>query len=226
MGIFSNLFRKKEPEVKQSKGRPEIPIQDTPNIEITEIVEDNDKKIMAEYYDDNPDFKKFYDVTRLIIDRKPIEINGALIYSAKVSWYGQNDCIYLEEDGEDLERRNQMTDIRLQLNMPNLYTDPEYQNVLMTQLLDMKRVQRYMQMGMEEDAEQPCGNYIGNVDINPQNGNYVEGFRIDIGNVIHKSPEMVAKRQRYRAAQERARQKAKAEKQAQIAKLQKEIDEL
>lgn len=222
MGLFDKF--KKEPDKIQKQ---EIPHRAIQNMEFSEIIgKDSMKQIIAEYCDDKADFKQFYDTTRLIIEERPVEVNGTPVYSAKVAWYSQNDCVYLGENGEEYGRKSNTTDIKLQIDMNKLYTDPEYQRVLMTQLLEQKRVERYMQTGMQEEPEQPCGNYVGSVDINSKTGRYGKVFRSDIGKIIHGSPEMVSRRQQYRENQARAKEQIKARKQAEIERLQKEIDEL
>lgn len=221
MGLFNR--RKKQEEM------PQMVVKDEPQncMKISRaMTSEYGEQIIAEYYEDDADFKKFYDTTKLVINPTPININGVPVYYAQVSWYGQTDAIYFGPNGEEMGRRSDMTNIKLEIDMNKLCTDPQYQEVLMLGLLDKKRVERYMQMGLEEESKQPCGDYIGGVALSDKTMQYAKMFRTYVGQAVHSSPEMVAKRQRYQENRRMAKEKMKREKQAQIERLQREIDEL
>lgn len=216
--------RQDQPVARQSRWEEQKIGQDDEKMKISQM--DNKQFFVAEYYSGNSKSKKFYDTTRLVVDTVPSKVNGVPVYSAYVAWYGQNDCVYLGDNGKDMGRRNQFTEVKLQLDMQKLYRDPRYQRILAEGLLDQNRVQRYMKDGLSENPERKCGNYIGGIGITPNTGNYCKVFNTNIGRIIHDSPTMVATRQKHRAEQERKRQQEMARKQAQIKKLQKEMREL
>ena len=218
MGFFDR-FKKKE----------EVPANDVQNAKQESLItthsyrgKDGLDYLECEYYDSQADFKKFYDTTKLVICTIPeILPSRKRVYQAKVAHYSQNDAVYFGKDGEDISRRNQYTDIRLEMNFEKLLTDPEYQKILMNGLLDKKRVERYIGAGLQDyptDAH-PCGNYIGFVDINQRTGKYGKIFDPKIGEEVHNLPEMVQIREKYKQMKEQA-------KQSKIANLEAERDRL
>lgn len=218
MGIFSNMFKSKDKQTSE-------PIRPTPvnqtNQNMATFLRDDSGNIIVEYYDPVTTAREFYDTTKLVIAPNPVEIDGEKVYSAEVAWYGENDCFMLDENGENMGRRSDFKSIKLEIDTDKLYSDPMYQKVLMTQLLSRNRVNRYLQIGMEENPEHPCGNYVGRV-----SENYGKQFNPRIGKAVHNSPEMVEKRRIEAERKEEARQAQIAKKQEEMKRLQEEIDRL
>lgn len=224
MGIL-DIFKPKNKETKESVGQaPQAQSIQNNASSNASISRDNHGNIIVEYYDPVATAREFYDTTKLVINPIPTRVEGQLVYSAKVAWYGSSDCIVMDPTTGEIigGRKGAFTDIKLEIDNERLFTDPMYQKVLMTQLLDQKRVEyRYIPMGLEEYPEQPCGNYVGRV-----SREYKKQFDVAVGQAIHNSPEMIEKRQRHFERIEKARQAQIAEKRAQIEKLQQEMDEL
>jgi len=219
MGLFNKLFLKKE-SIENNK--PQIAEQPPFDIEY-EIISDG--RLKVEFYDRNPEFKNFYDTTRLIINTTPLNLENHRIYNCSVSWYGENDAVmFNRENGREEGRRADYRGVLAELDLSLLQNDPDYCNVLMKDLLDKKRVEKYLEEGLQENPQNPCGKYIGGVK-QTENG-YRKFFSSVVGRASHNSELMVERRRALRERQERARQEAIKNKEAQIQKLQREIEEM
>ena len=97
--------------------------------------------------------------------------------------------------------------------------------MVMKDLLSKQRVERYLNKGLEENPDTPCGKYIGGVRKTPEN-QYQKFFSVQTGKACHNSEFMVNRRREVREAEERRRQQIRAQKEAQIQKLQAELDEM
>ena len=217
MGLFDKFKKKKEePTPMQSQEE-----KDNMAIPVRQYMDKNEKKYcQLDYYSLSPEIKRqMYDSTRLIVDQNPEFLpSGHKVYNAKVSWYGIYDCEYIV-DGEDIGRKSDMENIRLELDMDKFMNDREYQDVLMTKLLSKNRVMRYKEQGLQDNPEHQCGNYIGYVDRN-ENGNYIKKFDLGIGEEVHALPEQVNRRQRYKEKLEKDKQARNAERERKIKELQ------
>ncbi len=182
--------------------------------------------LQVEFYDKDSDFKKFYDTTRLIIGRQPLNIEGHPVYSCAVSWYGHSDCqMFDEKTGKfDSLRAQEYRGVLAEIDLELLQTDPNYCNMVMKGLLDKQRVERYLESGLQETPEQPCGKYIGGVRQTERG--YGKFFSTVVGKASHNSDLMVKRRQERREMIEAQKQKAIADKKAQIKKLQIELDSM
>lgn len=180
--------------------------------------------LQIEFYDKNPDFKKFYDTTRLIVSKQPVNIEGHRIYNCAVSWYGHNDCqMFDEKTGQfDSLRAQDYKGVLAEIDLELLQTDPYYCNIVMKGLLDKQRVERYLESGLQENPEIPCGKYIGG--INQTEKGYGKFFSTIVGQASHNSELMVNRRQEYRQRLEAQKQQVIAAKKAQIEKLQNEVN--
>lgn len=182
--------------------------------------------LQVEFYDKNPDFKKFYDTTRLIIGRQPLDIEGHQVYNCAVSWYGHSDCqMFDEKTGKfDSLRAQEYRGILAEIDLGLLQSDPNYCNMVMKGLLNKQRVERYLENGLQETPEQPCGKYIGGVKQTEKG--YGKFFSTVVGRASHNSALMVNRRQEYRSRIDAQRQEAIANKRAQIEQLQSELDSM
>lgn len=219
MGIFSNMFKREQKKEQSETAQYTSSQQNSSNASFSRDALGN---IVVEYYDNKATATEFYDTTKLVIDPIPTQIEGKMVSSAKIAWYNESDAFYIDKDGTPLGSRYAFVDIKLEIDNQRLFQDPNYQRVLMTQLLDRKRVEyKYIPAGLEENPDVPCGNYVGAV-----GENYSKQFSNAIGRAVHSSPEMVEKRQRYLAEKEKARQAQLSKKQEELRKLQAEIDGL
>lgn len=182
--------------------------------------------LQVEFYDKNADFKKFYDITRLIIGQKPLNIEDHQVYNCAVSWYGHNDCETLDEETGKFEssRAHEYRGVLAEIDLDLLQNDPNYCNAVMKKLLDKQRVERYLENGLQEAPEKPCGKYIGGIQQTEKG--YAKFFSTIVGQTSHYSTLMTNRRQEHREMLQEQKAKAIAEKKAQIEKLQEELDKI
>lgn len=182
-------------------------------------------RIQIDYSTPEKAFKEFYDTTRIIIDNKPININGKFLTQALVSWYGSDDCIRIDkETNRELSRRNDYKRILTQIDVNALLNNPKYSYAVMNNLLDQARVTRYLYRGLENHPSQACGNYIGS--IAQRGGEYVKVFDAKIGEIVHDMPDMVERRKEFKRIQEYSIRKEIEKKQKEMENKQKEMEEL
>lgn len=220
MGFFiKNKDLEEEPvEIKAEK-------QATPVQRIK--LRDGRECLELNYYNDEKSFGQFYDTTRIIIDCDPtMKDREGSVYRAFVSWYGQDDVQILAPKMELQSRKNQFTEVQLGLEFEKLFEDADYQKALMVHLLDQKRVQQYMQRGLEDNPERPCGNYVGKVIQDKETGRYKKAFSIETGKAVHNSFEQIQRRIQHKAEQEKEKQARIADLRRKQAEAQIEIDEL
>ena len=234
MGLFNKFLHKdtkntEDREATKPVAKP-TSMPQMPALNRVQQMKDQNGRLyyQLDYFDKDASFKQMYDTTRIIVDAVPTMIAGHQIYSAKVSWYGQNDAVYLDPQYADMGRRNQFTDIKLGLDVNKFFSDPAYQDVLMLQLLEKSRIERYIGEGLKDTPKQPCGDYIGHVGVSSKSNSneYRKIFSEAVGREVHYSHEMVKKRERHKQYQEQQKQAMMARKQAEIERLQKEIDDL
>ena len=183
-------------------------------------------KLQVEFHDTTANFKQIYDITRLLINKRPLIMSGKEVYNCLVSWYGSEDCqIFNEKSGSfESPRSIEYRNILAQIDLNLLQNDPDYCKIVMQNLLNIERVEKYLDMGLEETPERPCGKYIGGV---MKFGNqYKKFFSEAIGKASHNSETMITKRKRHIERIEYAKKMAIEKKKAEIAKLQTEIDDL
>ena len=224
MGLFDRFKKKEEPKIPTYA--PETQKQESLIESYSYTGKDGQSYLECEYYDQNSDFKKFYDTTKLVICTTPEVLpSGRTVYSARVAYYGNNDAVYFGNDGQDMGRRNQFTKIRLGINFDKLLNDPEYQKVLMNGLLDQKRVERYVNAGLQDHPtnQMPCGNYVGCVDINQRTGKYGKIFDARLGEEVHNLPSQVNTREQYKQMQEQQREIRISKLEAERARLDAQI---
>lgn len=220
MGFFDKFKKNNEKKQESANFQPVKP-QDR-----VELVGNMQTGITIDYYDAQSDFKKFYDTTCLqIYDTTPVyTINGENIYNALVSWYGDSDCHYVDDYGYTHNtRREETKEIQLGIDF-NKLSDPNYLRALCTRLLEEKRVQKYLDMGLEDNPKTPCGNYIGELFYDEETGDYKKKFTRTVGLHSHNSPAQIDKRNKHKAKQEEKRINEIQKREDMIAKLQNEID--
>ena len=223
MGFFDRFKKKDNQNVRELVTSRQPVEQLPPNASFSQLSNGN---LQVEFYDEDSNFKKFYDTTRLIIDRQPLNIEGYLVYNCAVSWYGQNDCQMLnEKTGKfDSLRAQEYRGVLAEIDLEQLQSDPSYCIMVMKELLDKQRVERYLESGLQESPAQPCGKYIGGV--SQTEVGYRKFFSMAVGQASHNSELMVNRRQERRARMEAKKQKEIEDKRAQIAELQSELNDM
>ena len=171
--------------------------------------------LQVDYYNPANDAKKSYDSTRLIMD-KPITLAGKQLWNCRVSWYGIEDGI-----GRDFikPRSEQYTGVLAQIDLDLLQHDPTYCKMVMKNLLDQDRVRSYLNEGLKENPERPCGKYIGGVGKTEKG--YAKFFSPSVGEASHNSKLMVDRRKQLRTLRQKELSAKIASKQAEIEDLKK-----
>ena len=151
---------------------------------------------------------------------------GTKVYNALVSWYGEDDAVPVNIPGHHHSlRRRDTRSIQLGLDFSKL-SDSKYLKTLFYLLLNQDRVERYLNNGLQENPEVPCGNYIGQLCYTPEKGIYQKQFDLHIGKISHNSTPQVERRRQHKLKLEERKRNSIKEKQEQIAKLQQEIDDI
>lgn len=226
MGFF-DIFKKNKP-VKQEKHDYISNDEPFERQDKVKIKGDLESGITFDYYLSEPGFKRFYDTVCLQIpDTEPIFNSfGTKVYNALVSWYGENDAVPVNIPGHHHSlRRSDTRSIQLGLDFSKL-SDSKYLKTLFYLLLNQDRVERYLNNGLQENPEVPCGNYIGQLCYTPEKGIYQKQFDLHIGKFSHNSTPQVERRRQHKLKLEERKRNSIKEKQEQIAKLQQEIDDI
>lgn len=148
-------------------------------------------KTQVDYTDTQSKHAHLYDTTRIIIDY----VQGNLA-KCRVSWYGRDDAVMLDGIGNEISRATDYSKIITKIDFELLQRDPNYVQSLMCKLLDRNRVDKYLERGLQDNPDNPCGNYIGSIE--KREDGYIKFFDSNIGLQIHNSPEMRNKRQDYK----------------------------
>lgn len=215
MGLFDK-FKKKEQVVNE-----EIKKQLPYNIVFNTTA---DGRLQVDFYDENADFKQFYDTTRLVIGNNTKNIEGYNLQSALVSWYSMSDAVIVNEYGQETGRRNDYKEILTQIDINLLQSNPNYCISVMKNLLDKKRVEKYLEDGFKENSSLECGNYVGSIER--RENKYLKWFNPDIGKAVHNSSFMIQKRNENKMQEEERIQRSIKDKQRRIDMLRQEIEEL
>lgn len=175
-----------------------------PNIDYATTRED---KLQIDFYEEDVKLGQTYDTTRLVVDEdEPIYISDEKLYNCYVLWYMQNDnSKYLNPDNEDEKIYSKYyQNVLMQFDIDLLQTDEDYCKFVMKNLLDKKRVTKYLEAGMQEKPEVPCGNYIGGA---KQENGYSEFFLEKIGEEVHNSRFMQKRRKEHNEIIQKREQK-------------------
>ncbi len=172
-----------------------------------------------DFLDHQADFKQLYDSTRLIVSDPKI-ISNKLVYDCLVSWYNNSDAEYIGQ----VDSRTDYKHVLAELDMNLLLKDENYCRAVMVNLLDKKRVEKYLASSLEDYPEIPCGEYVGGITL--KDNSYKKYFDVNVGICAHFSEEMTQKRTIYKLQQEQKRQDKINSNKEKIQKLQQEIEEL
>ena len=125
------------------------------------------------------------------------------LYHAKVSWYKEDETIYVDDKDKDRSRREAYSDVVLGVDIAKINRkDMAYCKKLFMELLSQSRVDQYKYTGLLVDPihddsgigkRVKCGNYIGHVQ-ELKRGEYTKYYNGIVGEMVHDSPEMVEKR--------------------------------
>ena len=207
---FLDLFRKKTKKVT----RYDVPEANDEAAHVLREITD-DGKLQIDYME-KPDYRKPNDSTRLVLETIPENINGNKVYTGKVSWYNQGDTIMFDNN----DSRHRGWTIRMEVEPTLLRTNDEYVRWVMVGLLNRSRVQSYIERGLIDNPDVPCGNYVGGIDAKPDEsfGKIFDNF---IGTYVHNMPAV-----RQARAQYQERKRIEIAKQARREELYKELDDL
>lgn len=185
----------------------------------------DDGRLVIELIEHRTKPGQFYDTTKLVFDNNVVELEGTYLQNCMVSWYNQDDCVRLDSRGHDMGRRNQFKNVLADIDTDLIWNDEEYCIAVMKKLLNKNRVDEYLNRGLQDNPDLPCGKYVGGI-IKLSGEEYRKVFHPGLGRASHNSPEMVAKRQRLQEQIRRNQERAIADKKAQIARLQQEVDDM
>lgn len=174
-----------------------------------------------EMIDNTHEVGKYYDTTRIFIPDTSTIVGGHALKECFVSWYGQDDCVMLDKNGEEFGKRTEYSCVLAGIDMNALQNDYSYQVALMRDLFKETRVIEYLKRGEQDSPEMPCGKYIGYI-----NNQRKKAFDPSIGRAAHNTPEMQQRRTMLKAKAEQERLNSIARRKEEIAKLQGEISDL
>lgn len=210
---------------KRNKEVREQPRQEEKTYDIRYgMFENGDMQI--EFEDKRPKVGQTYDTTRLVISKNPFRLaNDAIVANAKVSWYDSNAMMW-NGQSETMDA-GIYTGVWAEVNYDLLQRDENYCVSVMKELLDKNRVTKFIENGMKDYPETPCGKYIGGVGVT-RDGEYCPTFSGYVGQLAHNTPLMINRRSEHKAKMqaEANKQGRIAEKQAEIDRLRREIDDI
>lgn len=220
-GIFSRLFKKKE---NYEYGYEMQTISQYTNPNDIMINYTKEGMLQIDFYDSNPRLATLNDSTRLVITNVSENLANKYIPKCLVSHYNSTDCQILKRGQGAISSRDMYQEVVADIDINLLQTDYQYCKTVMRDLLDSRRVNWYLEQGLEENPQKYCGKYIGGVGRG-RNG-YTKFFDAIAGQVSHYSPEMIQKRQMHREAEIEWRQKEIEENRKRNNQLYEEINEL
>lgn len=191
MGIF-DLFKKKKSKI------PNMEIEQLQK-RIPEVKYDysKDGNFAMNFYDAEPALAQAYDNTRLVINPIPLNFANEKVYECNVIWYIDDSC-YSESDTEPRAVTIDKQRILMQIDLPLARMDQQYAYLIMKNFLNHNRIIKYIEGGLQDNPELPCGNYVGGVRQNETTGEYKEFFSNKVGKAVHNSPQMVACRNKHK----------------------------
>lgn len=210
MGFFNRIKKKETPALVHEESVIKSNIEYSIN---------KDGKLQIDYHDDGNNVGKMYDVTRLIFTNNSVELNNKNIPECLVSWYGSDDVI----TGLEGERRTDYREVLADIDARLMQTNEKYCEYVMKALLRESRVEDYLEKGLQDSPQHPCGEYIGGVRKNEKG--YEKFFDVRAGKDAHNKPKMIEKRNRHKEIIERGRNERIARNKAEIERRQGEIDD-
>jgi len=221
MGFFDRFKKQNKNEViTEPKGQ----MSPKRNENAIEYSCTDDGRLVIELIEQRTKLGQFYDTTKLVLDNKVVDLEGTYLQNCMISWYGQDDCVRLDSSGHDYGRRGQFKNVLADIDTDLIWKDEQYCLAVMKNLLNQHRVEEYLNRGLQESPEVPCGKYVGGIKWDGEK--YKKVFSRNLGEASHNSPEMIGRRQRLQEQIRRNQERAIADKKAQIARLQQEVDDM
>lgn len=214
MGLL-DMLKKKSPEMKNETQKPRKEYE-------IEYSTTKDGRLQIDFCDNRAKVGQLYDSTRLVVGNKPVMLADQEVQNCLVSWYNQDDTVFAGE-GESLNAKS-YKGVLAQINPELLKTDEQYCMAVMKNLLEINRVNKYLEDGLKENPQIPCGKYIGGITRTDEG--YRKFFSMLVGQASHNSELMVNRRREFRESIEAKKQAEIAKRKAQIQKLQSEIDDM
>lgn len=226
MGLFDRFKKKDLQKVEEDNASRTQSTQADFDIEYGHS--SDGRYLQVEFHDNRADFKKFYDITRLIVRRQPLDMAGHQVYNCAVSWYGSDDCQMFDEKAGTFESQRALdySMVLAEIDLNLLQSNPIYCNAVIRTLLDKQRVESYLERGLQDSPNIPCGMYIGGIKQTQEGYGYGKFFSTVVGRASHFSDSMIDKRREHKEALEAKRLKAIEAKRAQLDKLRSEIEEM
>ena len=214
MGLL-DMFKKKSPEMERKTQKPQKEYE-------IEYSTTTDGRLQIDFYDNKIKVGQLYDSTRLVVGNRPVVLANQEVQNWLVSWYNRDDAVFVGE-GESLSAKA-YKGILAQIDPALLEVDEKYCVTVMRNLLEQNRINKYLEEGLKENPERPCGKYIGGVKETEEG--YKKIFSMIVGQASHNSELMVNRRRELRESIEAKKQAEIAKRKAQIQKLQSEIDDM
>lgn len=217
MGLFSRFKNKDKKDTSQRYQPQNMESKRLPYEVTTEYTPEG--YLQVEVCEDHPNNGQFYDVTRLIIQGAPMTMtsNRIPVLNCLVSHYGHSDCIMIGKNGIEYGRRGDYSHVLAEFDVNLLLRDKTYAYNVLVGLLNKRRIDRYLNDGMKDNPEIPCGIYVGGIDPSSRR----KYFRPEVGKESHYSPQMQNRRARAREAAIRRMRDEYRENEAKIAELQR-----
>ena len=223
MGFFDIFRRKPKNKVQEIAPQTRTEPRRRENQDLINYSYTEDGRLVVELHETVPERGQFYDTTRLVIDNRQVDLAGNLVQNCMVSWFGEDDAVYLDDSGDECGRRVQYKNILAGIDRDLLLNDENYCKSVMKHLLNQRRIEEYLNKGEQDNPDVPCGKYVGGIEQTSEG--YEKMFYRNLGKASHYSREMCNKRQIIKEEIRRSRESVRAKKQAQIARLQQELED-
>lgn len=129
-----------------------------------------------------------YNRVELTLDDVNTELNQHSstqnVYNARVVYYEYGDT----QMNDERDTRHNFKNITIGIDQ-NAVNDPNYLNVLMTQLLDRKRVMDCLEDTYSYDASRHYGDYVGFVGYSQNRGGYTKMCDVNVAQYRHNQYE-------------------------------------
>lgn len=203
MGIF-DLFKRKKNNISNMVAT-EQPQKRIPEIKYGGA----NGSFTMDFEDDEPNFAQDYTNTKLVINSKPLTYAGREVYECDVFWYKDDGC-YCADDNKPMCTLINKQHILTEIDLPLARMDQEYAHVIMKDLLKYNRIIKFIEDGLKDAPENPCGNYIGGVKQDETTGEYKEFYSDKVGLAVHNSPSMVSRRMEHKIKLQKRAEKINA----------------
>lgn len=201
------------------------PVKEESPYEVSYTADENGN-LQIEFYNKEKGNDDYYDTTRLVASGKPLNIEGHKIHNCAVSWYENDERQIINKKTGKLDYINaqQYKGVLAEIDLDLLLVDKDYCNKVMRDLLNKKRVEKYLTDGLEEEPDIPCGKYVGGI-MKTEKG-YKKFFSKEVGIASHNSISMKKSREEYRMIIKKQRERDIQASKMEIKRLQDKISEM